>query len=165
MKKTIVISLFQCVLMVSGATAWSETIAPAAQAIEQTLRAQWHTPEQPLQLPVIVVQGEVAMVDWLLAEKGGRALLKLKPDGWQTLLCGGTELTNPQRLQQAGLTSERAHALLAALHRKEQTLSADAKARISRFKGLTDFTQPHSVHSPATEHTQHEHAHHEHTTH
>lgn len=127
------------------------SLTAAEQAVASTLRAQWEKPDLALELPVIVVQADVAIADWILGEKGGRALLRQQYGKWQTLMCGGAELNQPHRLQQAGLSSMLAHSLADHLRLREQQLTPSQKQRIESFQGVMDFTHEHT-HSEHHEH-------------
>lgn len=140
MKKSVLI----CVLCGwLAATAMAETEDEAVAAVASSMRAQWEKPGQPLVLPVIIVQDDVAIADWLLGKKGGRALLRLVHGQWHTVLCGGTELHHAQRLQQAGVSRAVAASLVAQLQVHEKRLTASQKQGIDGFQGVMDFSQTH----------------------
>ncbi len=122
---------------------WSiaDTQAEAMQAIAASMRAQWQKPDLLLELPVIVVQEDVAIADWILGEKGGRALLRKQHEIWQTLMCGGSELKFAHRLQQAGVNPSVAETLAQRLRALEASLDAAQRQRIDSFQGVMDFMQ------------------------
>lgn len=122
----------------------AETLAEAEQAVAAAMRAQWDTPAQPLQIPLIVVQEDVAIADWLLGDNAGRALLRKQQGSWHTLLCGGSALLFAHRVQRAGVPPSTAEALVQQLRQREQALPLADKQRIDNFQGVMDFThQPH----------------------
>ncbi len=110
-----------------------------AAAIEAALKAQWDKPNHPIRVPVIVIQDDYAIADWIQEPRGGRALLKREKNGWQTLLCGDANLKHVNNLMSAGVPREDAGHLADALAQKEKRLADADKALIDSFKGIVDL--------------------------
>ncbi len=110
-----------------------------ATTIETALKAQWDKPNHPIRVPVIVIQGDYAIADWIQESHGGRALLKREQNGWQTLLCGDANMKQVHNLVSAGVPSEVARHLADALVQKEKRLTDTDKALIDSFTGIVDL--------------------------
>ena len=139
-----IVSLFfvaACLCVMCQRWSVADTQAEAMQAIEASMRAQWQKPDLLLELPVIVVQEDVAIADWILGEKGGRALLRQQQGAWHTMMCGGSELKSARRLQHAGVNPAVAESLAQQLREREASLDGAQKQRIDSFQGVMDFTQ------------------------
>lgn len=123
-------------------------------SVEKEMHETWDKPGVPLVLPVIVIHHGMAIADWVQGEKGGRALLKFHAahEHWHTLLCGGAELTTPQRLEEAGMTSPDARTLALALQQQEQKgLSAEQRQLIDSFSGIVLYHKGQPVSSTGHE--------------
>lgn len=108
-------------------------------AIETALKVQWDKPNHPIRVPVIVTHGDYAIADWIQEPRGGRALLKREQRGWQTLLCGATNMKQVHNLVSAGVPREDAAHLADALAQKEKRLTDADKTLINSFKGIVDL--------------------------
>lgn len=107
-------------------------------AIRQLLS---HTFDKPgvalLQVEPVVVAGAHALVGWVQGERGGRALLQRSGKGeWQVTVCAGDGLKEPNLLQQAGVPSREASALITGTRRAESRLPAATLAKFASFEGL-----------------------------
>ena len=105
-----------------------------ADAIITTLKAQFDTPDSPLKVDPVVVQGDHALASWAQGDKGGRALLQRVDGQWQILLCGGPDLRMPEFLVQHGVTA--AETLSQLYNAAEDALGADKVALSSSFEGV-----------------------------
>lgn len=113
--------------------------AKETTAIEMVLKAQWDKSKHPIRIPVIVMQGDYAIADWIQEQRGGRALLKRDQQNWQTLLCGDANMKQVSNLVSAGVTREDAKHLAAALEQAEKRLSNADTVLIDSFKGIVDL--------------------------
>ena len=113
--------------------------AKETTAIEMALKLQWDKPNHPIRVPVIVIQGDYAIADWIQEQRGGRALLKRDQQNWQTLICGDANMKQVGNLVSAGVSREDAKHLAAALEQEEKRLSDADKALIDSFKGIVDL--------------------------
>ena len=103
-------------------------------AIVAVMKAQFDTPESPLTVTPVVVDGDHALASWEQDGKGGRALLRKAQMGWEIVLCGGEDLRMPAFLGQHGVTaSEKLSALFNA---EEDKLGAEKVALYSTFEGV-----------------------------
>lgn len=130
-------------MMALAIAASAATLADHKAAIAAGMHKQWDQPDQKLEILIIVNEKEMAIVDWILGDKGGRALLRYEAeqDQWQTLMCGGGALIETRRLQQAGVSLPTAKALTQTLRVQEQSLPPDQKVLIDSFQGVIKFTQ------------------------
>ena len=103
--------------------------------IEVLLKAQFDTPESPLTVAPITVQGDVAIAGWSQDGRGGRAFLRKDAEGWFVELCSGAGLMLPATLQGLGLTPADAETLLVAARAAEETLGTEAIQRFDSFDG------------------------------
>ncbi len=103
--------------------------------ITTLLMAQFDTPENPLTVAPITVQGDVAIAGWAQGGMGGRAFLRQDHMGWFVELCAGQGLLMPEMLTGLGLTDAEAATLLAAVTAAEAPLGADAIAVFDSFDG------------------------------
>jgi hypothetical protein len=103
--------------------------------IEALLKAQFDTPEAPLTVAPITVQGDVAIAGWSQDGRGGRAFLRKDAEGWFVELCSGAGLMLPATLQGLGLTPADAETLLVAARAAEDPLGTEAIQRFDSFDG------------------------------
>lgn len=103
--------------------------------IEALLKAQFDTPESPLIVAPITVQGDVAIAGWSQDGRGGRAFLRKDAEGWFVELCSGAGLMLPATLQGLGLKPADAETLLAAARAAEEPLGAEAIQPFDSFDG------------------------------
>ncbi|MEJ2795711.1 copper uptake system-associated protein [Iodobacter sp. LRB] len=97
---------------------------------------------------------------WLQGDKGGRALLKKNPHGWQTQLCAGE--VNATLLQQAGVPAGTAKQLLDQQITAEKGLSRADVSLLSSFVGVVRMDavhghQPHGQQADASAVAHHAH--------
>jgi copper(I)-binding protein len=111
-----------------------------SDAVIATLKAQFDTPEAPLTVDPVVVEGDHALASWAQGDKGGRALLERRDGVWQVVLCGGPDLRMPAFLAQHGVTA--AEALSQMFNAAEDGLGADKVALSSSFEGVVMITEP-----------------------
>jgi copper(I)-binding protein len=103
-------------------------------AIIATMKAQFDTPENPLTVEPVIIEGDNALAGWAQGEKGGRALLARQHGKWQVTLCGGADLRMPAFLGQHGVSA--AETLSSMYNTAEDTLGADKTALYSTFEGV-----------------------------
>ncbi len=109
--------------------------------IAAVMKAQFDTPENPLTVDPISVQGEVAIAGWAQGDKGGRAFLRMSEMGWSIEVCAGSGLLAPEMLTGLGLSEADAATLLATVNAAEAELGADAIALFDSFDGEMFFTE------------------------
>lgn len=109
--------------------------------IAAVMKAQFDTPENPLTVAPISVQGEVAIAGWAQGDKGGRAFLRMGDMGWSIEVCAGAGLLQPEMLTGLGMTEADAATLLAAVTAAEAGLGAEAVALFDSFDGEMFFNE------------------------
>lgn len=103
-------------------------------AITAVMKAQFDTPENPLIVAPVVVEGDHALASWEQGGKGGRALLAKGHMGWEIVLCGGKDLQMPSFLGQHGVAAP--ESLSQMFNAAEEKLGADKVALSSSFEGV-----------------------------
>ena len=106
-----------------------------AEQIEAVLMAQFDSPEAPLTVSPITIQGPVAVAGWSQQGKGGRAFLRKDDMGWFVELCAGKSLVQPTTFVSMGLTRAEAESLAAAVNGAERSAGADLIGRLNAFEG------------------------------
>ena len=106
-----------------------------AEQIEAVLMAQFDSPEAPLTVSPITIQGQVAVAGWSQQGKGGRAFLRKDDMGWFVELCAGERLVQPATFVSMGLTRAEAESLAAAVNGAERSAGADLIGRLNAFEG------------------------------
>ena len=110
-----------------------------ADAIIASLKAQFETPDHPLSVDPVVVQGDHALASWAQGDKGGRALLQRVDGQWQVVLCGGADLRLPEFLTEHAVSA--AETLSQLYNAAEDALGAEKVALSSSFKGVVMISQ------------------------
>lgn len=106
-----------------------------ADQIEAVLMAQFDSPEAPLTVSPITIQGPVAVAGWTQQGKGGRAFLRKDDMGWFVELCAGESLVQPATFVSMGLTRAGAESLAAAVNGAERSAGTDLIGRLNAFEG------------------------------
>lgn len=104
------------------------------EAIAAIMKAQFETPENPLTVDPITVEGDHALASWAQDGKGGRALLERRDGQWVIVLCGGADLRLPTFLTENGVTA--ADTLSAMFNAAEDALGEDKVKLYSSFEGV-----------------------------
>ncbi len=104
------------------------------EAIAAIMKAQFETPESPLTVDPITVEGDYALASWAQDAKGGRALLERRDGQWVIVLCGGADLRLPEFLGENGVTA--AERLSALFNSAEDALGEDKVKLYSSFEGV-----------------------------
>lgn len=124
-----------------GATAALDTTGMTDDAaIVATMKAQFDTPENPLTIEPVVVEGDHALASWAQGDKGGRALLERRDGIWTIVLCGGADLRMPAFLTEHGVSS--ADALSKMFNTAEDALGAEKVGLYSSFEGVVMISEP-----------------------
>lgn len=116
-----------------------------------SMKAVWDKPDNPLTVKPVVIADDFAIAGWLQGDKGGRALLKKGPHGWQTQLCAG-DIT-PSLLHQAGVPRTTAKQLLAQQSVAEKNLSKADVTQLSSFVGVINMNEGKGHHGHKQHHT------------
>ncbi len=104
------------------------------EAIAAIMKAQFETPESPLTVDPISVEGDHALASWAQDGKGGRALLERRDGQWVIVLCGGADLRMPEFLGKNGVSA--ADTLSAMFNAAEDALGEDKVKLYSSFEGV-----------------------------
>lgn len=110
------------------------------EAIIATMKAQFDTPENPLTVAPVTVEGDHALAAWAQGGKGGRALLERRDGVWTIVLCGGEDLRLPSFLAAQGVTA--AETLSSLYNAAEDALGQDKVALYSSFEGVVMIAGP-----------------------
>lgn len=121
----------------SGHAASADMAQPddAKLAIPMVMKALFETPDNPLSVDPVVVNGNWAVASWAQGEKGGRALLKKGEKGWSIHLCSGASLKDAAALKQIGLEEASATKIAAELATTEAALGEKQIALFDSFEG------------------------------
>lgn len=109
-------------------------------AVVAVMKAQFDTPENPLTVDPVVVEGDHALASWAQGEAGGRALLERREHQWVIVLCGGPDLRMPAFLSDHGVSD--ADRLSALFNAAEDGKGADKVALWSSFEGVVVISEP-----------------------
>ncbi|MBX6966265.1 copper uptake system-associated protein [Alcaligenes faecalis] len=106
---------------------------PEADRISHAMKAIWDSPEAPLVVEPIVIEGDYALAGWTQLTRGGRALLKSRHGEWSVHMCGGDGLNDVETLTMAGMSAEAAKRLVKNTSEAEAKLPAEVTAKFSTF--------------------------------
>lgn len=104
-----------------------------ADRIAHAMKAIWDSPEAPLSVEPIVIEGDYALAGWTQLARGGRALLKNRHGEWSVHMCGGDGLNDVETLSMAGMSVEAAERLVKNTSAAEAKLPAEVTAKFSTF--------------------------------
>jgi hypothetical protein len=107
----------------------------AAHHIVHVMKAQFDTPENPLTVEPVSIEGDYAVAGWSQGGKGGRALLKMVDGSWTIHLCAGAGLRQAQLLHEAGMDMASAEKLAALVAADEAKLDPAKVALFDTFEG------------------------------
>jgi copper(I)-binding protein len=111
------------------------------EAIAAIMKAQFETPQSPLTIDPIIVEGDHALASWAQDGKGGRALLERRDGAWVIVLCGGADLRMPEFLGKNGVSA--ADKLSALFNSAEDALGEDQVNLYSSFEGVVMISPKH----------------------
>ena len=109
--------------------------ADPQMAIPMVMKAIFETPEKPLSVEPVIVDGDWAIAGWAQDGKGGRALLKKGEKGWAIHLCSGASLKDAAALSKIGIASDAAKNLSTALNVAESKIDPSKVALFDSFEG------------------------------
>ncbi|NMD09104.1 MAG: copper uptake system-associated protein [Phyllobacteriaceae bacterium] len=134
MMKRILLAVFFSLSM--GLVALEQAFAnEAAHHIMHVLKAQFDTPENPLTVEPVSIEGDFAVAGWSQGGKGGRALLKSVDGQWVIWLCSGAGLKQAQLMHEAGMDMAAAEKLAAMVVADEAKLDPAKVALFDGFEG------------------------------
>ena len=104
-----------------------------ADRISQAMKAIWDSPEAPLIVEPVVIEGDYALAGWTQQTRGGRALLLHREGTWHVHVCGGDGLKDIEALTMAGMSKEAAERLINEVNRAEGELPMEVREKFSTF--------------------------------
>jgi periplasmic copper chaperone A len=110
------------------------------EAVAAVMKAQFDTPENPLTVDPVVIEGDHALASWAQGETGGRALLERRDGVWTIVLCGGPDLRMPAFLADHGVGA--AETLSRMFNDTEDGLGPEKVALFSSFEGVVMIAGP-----------------------
>jgi len=128
----------------SNAIAHPQTEEESRERIQKLISKTFDRPDLKVQTDPIVIEGKVAIADWVQGEKGGRALLTRKHVDWEIIACGGAGFKDPAVIAAAGISKRIANNITAKLKTAESSLSAQKIKQLDSFDGVV--TMGHGMH-------------------
>ena len=128
----------------SNAIAHPQTEDESRERIQKLISKTFDRPDLKVQSDPIVIEGKVAIADWIQGEKGGRALLTRKHVDWEIIACGGAGFKDPAVIAAAGISKRIANNITAKLKTAESSLSAQKIKQLDSFDGVV--TMGHGMH-------------------
>ena len=132
-QKKIVACALSLFVLTSGQVKAATGSGAEQTAIQMLISHQFDQPGNKVETAPIAVVNDVAIADWIQADKGGRALLRRSKGKWVIIACGGDGLKEINALKDAGIPESTATALLSQLRQAEQHLSQDKIKKLSLF--------------------------------
>jgi hypothetical protein len=117
----------------SNAIAHPQTEDESRERIQKLISKTFDRPDLKVQSDPIVIEGKVAIADWVQGEKGGRALLTRKHVDWEIIACGGAGFKDPAVIAAAGISKRIANNIT------EKLKTAEAKLPRQKIKQLDSF--------------------------
>jgi len=105
------------------------------QLISDVLKTMFETPQKPLTISPVTVQGSWAIAGWQQAGRGGRILLQNGEHGWRPILCSGDAIREAEALAKAGVPTADATALADALKNAEADTDPETLQAYASFEG------------------------------
>lgn len=121
-----------------GAATFDQASVQGDEArITGLLQDMFQTPEAPLTVAPVLIDGDLAVIGWSQDGNGGRALLRRDDQGlWRVSLCAGDGLRGEANLIALGVDAPAAARLAAAQAQAEAALPPEQVARFALFEGV-----------------------------
>ncbi len=132
-RKKIVACTLTLFVLTSGQVKAAAESGAEQKAIQMLISHQFDQPGNKVDTAPIAVVNDVAIADWIQADKGGRALLRRSKGKWEIIVCGGDGLKDINALKDAGIPESTAKALVSQLNKAEQDVSQDKIKKFSLF--------------------------------
>ena len=116
------------------------------QQIRSLLSNTFDSPSAKVKTSPVIVDGDIAIADWIQGEKGGRALLKKSNGKWEISACGGSGFKQSESLIQAGIEQRIASRLTTKLANAEKKLPAKQIQMFDSFGQTVSMEQGHDAH-------------------
>ncbi|WP_108468711.1 copper uptake system-associated protein [Polynucleobacter difficilis] len=135
----------------SNAIAHPQTEEESRERIQKLISKTFDRPDLKVQTDPIVIEGKVAIADWIQGEKGGRALLTRKHVDWEIIACGGAGFKDPSVIAAAGISKRIANNIIDKLKTAEAKLPPQKVKQLDSFDGVVTMGR-NSRHEPKVKH-------------
>ena len=135
----------------SNAIAHPQTEEESRARIQKLISTTFDRPDLKVQTDPIVIEGKVAIADWIQGEKGGRALLTRKHVDWEIIACGGAGFKDPSVIAGAGISKRIANNITEKLKIVEAKLPPQKVKQLDSFDGVVTMGRS-SRHEPNVKH-------------
>ena len=135
----------------SNAIAHPQTEEESRERIQKLISKTFDRPDLKVQTDPIVIEGKVAIADWIQGEKGGRALLTRKHVDWEIIACGGAGFKDPGVIAAAGISKRIANNITEKLKIAEAKLPPQKIKQLDSFDGVVTMVR-NSRHEPKVKH-------------
>jgi hypothetical protein len=135
----------------SNAIAHPQTEDESRERIQKLISKTFDQPNLKVQITPIVIEGKVAIADWVQGEKGGRALLTRKHVDWEIIACGGAGFKDPSVIAGAGISKRIANNITEKLKIAEAKLPPQKVKQLDSFDGVVTMGRS-SRHEPKVKH-------------
>jgi hypothetical protein len=127
--------------------AHSQTNEVSQEKIKALISMSFDKPNLKVKTSPIVIEGKVAIADWVQGQKGGRALLRRKHNDWEIVACGGSSFKDPEGIAAIGISKEIATNITAKLKDAETKLSPQQIKQFDSFDGVVNMVHD-AKHTP-----------------
>ena len=135
----------------SNAIAHPQTEEESRERIQKLISTTFDRPDLKVQTDPIVIEGKVAIADWVQGEKGGRALLTRKHVDWEIIACGGAGFKDPSVIAASGISKRIANNITEKLKTAEAKLPPQKVKQLDSFDGVVTMGRS-SRHEPNVKH-------------
>ena len=120
----------------SNAIAHPQTEEESRERIQKLISKTFDRPDLKVQTDPIVIEGKVAIADWIQGEKGGRALLTRKHVDWEIIACGGAGFKDSGVIAAASISKRIANNITEKLKIVEAKLPPQKIKQLDSFDGV-----------------------------
>jgi hypothetical protein len=139
------------IIFVNCVFAHTQSEEVSQEKIKALISKTFDQPNQKVKTNPIVVEGKVAIADWIQGQKGGRALLRRKHDEWEIIACGGAGFKDPNGIAAVGISKEIAKNITVKLSAAESKLSTQQVKQFDSFDGVVNMVHE-AKHAPNIKH-------------
>ncbi len=135
----VIVSAVSLLISAGSVGAHSQTEEVSREKIKTLISKSFDQPNLPVKTSPIVIEGKVAIADWVQGQKGGRALLRRKHADWEIIACGGAGFKDPSGIAAVGISKEIASNITAKLSTAEAGLSPQLVKQFDSFDGVVNM--------------------------
>ena len=135
----LVIAVLLASSIASNVMAHSQTEEESQKRIQSLISSTFDKPNLKVITNPIVIEGKVAIADWIQGAKGGRALLRRKHSDWEIIACGGAGFKEASGISAVGISKEIASNITAKLKTEEAKLPAQKIKQFDSFEGVVNM--------------------------